>query len=107
MGEGGPSARAVEAPMAGRLGYASIRRNRRSSELGSPMSRSGDDSSAIGGPPEAPRGGPQKSSPSPPPSPPSPPFPGPAPPAPPPDLAAITSSMRSTMTAASVADETA
>src|SRR5438094_699146 len=60
------------------------------------------------GPPGAPAlGGPQKSSPSPPPSPPSPPLGPPAPPAPPPDRAAMTSSMRSTMTAASVADETA
>src|SRR5207302_9575544 len=75
-------------------------------ERARPCVPSRDGSSAIWGPPEAPRGGPQNSSPSPPPSPPSPPPLGPAPPAPP-DLAAITSSIRSTMTAASVADETA
>src|SRR6266705_3683456 len=58
------------------------------------------------GPPRPPEGAPQNFSPSPPPSPPSPPLPAPGP-APPPDLAAMTSSIRSLMTAASVAEEMA
>src|SRR6266545_1411566 len=56
--------------------------------------------------PRAPGRGPQNSSPSPPPSPPSPPLLGPLPP-PSPALAAMTSSMRRIMTAASAAEEIA